>query len=280
MIYSYIKSSNCYNENYEDGDISSAQIEKLIESISFDYTILNDYVLEEYILEGANSKELSKVKKLSEDTGKKIGKTIKEDGLTKESKKTIAKIYDDFLESLKNSIDEIAVSDNLLKKVDSGEYTLENIKRAVALTVACICVNTVTLTALNLILPFVGQLIAIGIVCPFFEEAAKSIAIKGKYAKEFTIVFNATEFAMYVHRGVNPLIRLLPVGMHITTTLVQYFTSNEKIQKKLGLDKEQDKEQLTLIGRIVAFIIHSGWNTILGVLPIIKFVTTISKAVE
>jgi len=278
MVYSYINPSTVY-EDYEE-DITSEQIKELIESLSFANISEDNYIIEEYITESANSKQLSKAKKLSKETGEKIGNTIKEKGLTKESKKSIAKIYDDFIVSLKNNINEIIVPDNLVKKVDSGEYTAENIKRAIGLTLACICFNEIMIWALSIIIPIGGGLIARGIVCPFVEETAKAIALKGKYSKEFTVIFNISEFSLYVIRGVNPLLRLIPVGMHITTTLVQYFTSDEKIQKKLGLDKEEDKEKLTFIGRIVAYLIHSAYNTILAISSIIQVVVVISKMIK
>jgi len=278
MVYSYINPSTVY-EDYEE-DITSEQIKELIESLSFANISEDDYIIEELITESANSKQLSKAKKLSEETGKKIGKTIKDEGLTKESKKTVAKIYDDFIVKLKDTINEIVVPDNLVKKVDSGEYTAENIKRAIGLTLACVIVNTIICNALLVIIPIGGGLIGDAIVCPFVEETAKAVALKGKYSKEFTIVFNITEFTIWVVRGVNPLVRLLPVGMHITTTLVQYFTSDEKIQKKLGLDKEEDKEKLTFIGRIVAFLIHNTWNTIAKIASIIVTVVQISRIVN
>lgn len=56
--------------------------------------------------------------------------------------------------------------------------------------------------------------------------------------------------------------RLLTVGMHLTSTIVHFLTTNKEIQKKLGLDKEEDKEKLSLIGFITGNLIHITWNSL------------------
>ena len=67
--------------------------------------------------------------------------------------------------------------------------------------------------------------------------------------------------------------RLICVGMNVTTTIIQWLSQNEKIQKKLGLDSEKDKEKLKTTGNIIGIIIHITWNAFASFSPkFVKFI--------
>ena len=222
----------------------------------------------------ATGVDKAKITAKSKSAGEKIGKVVKEKGITKESKKEISTILDDALSQIKKEIDKIVVPKSIQEKIDKGEVDRYKIQKAIVLLLLVSTINSIIMTALQLILPGLGLALTAIFVAPITEESAKAVAIKGKYDKEFTIVFNIAEFSQYVIQGAPAALlfggkdglkklvagRLAAVAMHCTTTIVQKLTQDEKIQKKLGLDKEKDKEQLTFIGRITGMLIHAAWN--------------------
>ena len=214
----------------------------------------------------------SKIREKSSKTGEKVGKVIKEKGITEQSKKDIKRILDDAIEDIRGSIDDIVVPKSIQKKIEAGEVDTYKIQKSILLFILVYCINTIVSMALSVV---VGRTVAryLGAVlcAPIVEETAKAIAIKGKYDKEFMILFNVAEFSMYVNafrdsHNIIP-IRIVCVGFHYTTAIIQKLTSDEKIQEKLGYTKD-DKEQLTFLGRLIGMLLHACWNAGGGVLVV------------
>lgn len=132
---------------------------------------------------------------------------------------------------------------------------------------------TVIATVVVINLGFVGQAafsiiirLSIVIIGPMVEEFAKMKSIKGKYGKQFFILFNAIEFSQYVISLTSagfPLllavvVRLIAIAMHFTTTMVHgYFAKRRDLRVS-----DKDKKMETLKGYTIGTLIHSIWNYI------------------
>ena len=99
---------------------------------------------------------------------------------------------------------------------------------------------------------------------PYYEEAAKSIAAKGKFGIEFCAIFNLIEFTQYVAslKDTKGIVRarLCAVGMHTITSLLHVFANNKNVQEALNADTEEKKEKLSYNAYYAAAIIHTIWN--------------------
>lgn len=104
------------------------------------------------------------------------------------------------------------------------------------------------------------NMIAVSILAPIVEEIAKHISIKQNNMWYFFILFNTMEFTTYVlqmmSKGVPfqaaAFIRLLVIGMHLSTTLVQ--------KKFIDAAKKTETPSLEKIGLFVGMLMHSFWN--------------------
>lgn len=123
-----------------------------------------------------------------------------------------------------------------------------------------------------------GAILNLCIIAPIFEENAKMIAIKGGFAKEFTIVFNTYEFTSYVKSivlqgeslGVAIVLRTVVIGMHVTTTIIQYLKSNKQILDKIDSPEADDNLKAQMTGHIIGVLIHSAWNSMAVVSALAK----------
>ena len=52
----------------------------------------------------------------------------------------------------------------------------------------------------------------------------------------------------------------MAVGMHLTTTLIQWLTNNPKVLEKLKIESEDDKNKASIVGHTIGMIIHGVWN--------------------
>lgn len=107
----------------------------------------------------------------------------------------------------------------------------------------------------NLLYPFIVIILA-----PILEEISKYISIKVNSTYEFFIIFNVIEFSMYTIAYMNAgmpflliaFIRLLTVGLHLTTTLIQ-----SKFIKK---SEESNDKKYEKIGLFIGILVHALWN--------------------
>lgn len=198
-----------------------------------------------------------------------IGSTIKKEGITSSSKKSIAtsirKCYEDI-------IDIIKCTDVDIPESIENTYDPNKLKNGILLTIADVLINTLCKSILEILFGSnIGTLLTAIIVGPIVEEISKHIAVRGEFAVEYTFVFNFYEVSSYINTMTNILNmplknairgRLFCVGMHLVNTIINWLTTNKNVQKKLGLEKEEDKDKLSLIGNITGILIHMTWNTL------------------
>jgi hypothetical protein len=127
------------------------------------------------------------------------------------------------------------------------------------ISVLCIVFFANVLAPLGLL--HVLNIFAIVILGPVIEEIAKHISIKQNNMWSFFIVFNAFEFTMYVNRMMSmgipfvvaAFIRLLVVGMHLSTTLVQ--------KNFIDAAGKLNNPSFEKIGLFVGIFMHFLWNS-------------------
>lgn len=269
-IYGHLLESAVY-EKFDNIEISAEKINELCNYCNTINESSTDIVLTEAginiggffkklgIKDGKISQE---IKKVSEN----ISNIIKKDGITKESKKSIASTINDFYDKLGDYIVNNSVS---LPKAKIKGYDTKKINYAISLASCVVVISSIIGQVLTgLFGPIVGQQASAIVVAPIIEEIAKQVSIKKDFATEYAVVFNLLEASMYIYNNKNPLmptkilvrIRSFVAGMHITTTIIQWLTSNEAVQKKLGLDKKEDRDKLSLLGHIIGILIHAIWN--------------------
>ena len=220
------------------------------------------------LLPKAGSKLASQVK----STSSQIATVIRSNGINKESRKQIHNIIQDFYQKVADSMNEVFIP------IDVNGYDANKISKGLALTFMDIVINSIICEILKLLIgEVVGTKIFAVVVAPIVEEASKQIAVKGKFDVEYTVVFNACELGLYVSQGVPVKVRLICVGMHLTTTFIHKILMNEKIQKFLGINKEDkdSKDKCGFIANIIGLLIHGTWNY-LGVFSE-RFVRGIAK---
>ena len=217
---------------------------------------------------GLNS---GKVKSAINKTAKQSADIIKKEGLNSKSKSKIVTLYKDML----NSIEEFNV-DYILgipdsKKEELAKHEPTKLKKAAVLLIEVILIHDILSTLFSILFgPIAANIILGVIIAPITEESAKALSIKGGYEKEFFLMFNILECGSYVMRSMilgvpfkNALrARLICVGMHLTNTIIQWLSRNEKIQKalKLNIEDEEDKETCGMIGQMIGWFIHTIWN--------------------
>jgi len=243
----------------------------LSESIDFDCILQESFNIKEKAADvldkdlkkvfNNNDKNYQKAKSAVKSTATSIASEIKSNGLKKESKSTISHKF----EQLCKKLEELLFESLDTKKLENGKYDKTKIKNALRAVVYCLAINTVALFTFSIILgPVIGNFILCVIVAPLVEELCKKFAVSGGFEKEFSVLFNAYEMVTYVSRirkmGIPMLkairIRTFTVLMHLTTTIVQWLSKNEKVQKFLHLKDEQSKT----LGYFIGVFIHGAWN--------------------
>lgn len=181
------------------------------------------------------------------------------------------------------------VDDTVTVIFDVSDGTAKNILSSMFMVLLIYIINTFVHTIAGLLFgPLFGSVIG-GCVCaPIVEEYAKQMAIRGGFVKEFTVVFNALEFSLYFHNFLPKmtamygrriaikslaLMRTMAVGLHLTTTMTQFFFKNKadilRAAPELMRDPEQDKK-LQNAGYFAGVFLHSAWNTTATVLDIVS----------
>lgn len=269
-----------YNQTLIDNiNISPDQINKFIESFNDNGEILTEAQIKKnseeqfnkfkkFIDKSGNPKISQKIHNNILKTSNEVVDVIKSEGINKTVFDKISAKFQTFVDDMVDSLE----FDNI-DGLDFEKYDANKIKNAFILTTIAGSINTMVAIIVSAFT--LGNTTAINIAtscisAPIVEELCKQISIKGGYIKEFTVVFNMLEATQYIVvmtiNGVNPVkalkVRLCAVGLHLVTIFVQWFTSNEKIQKAFGIINKNDKEKSSTIGYILGVIIHSIWNSL------------------
>lgn len=208
-----------------------------------------------------NEKNYQEAKQLIKTTTTSITSEIKTNGLKKDSTKSISHKLETLFKKLEkllfDSIDEQKI----------GKYDVARLVKALITMGVAITINTIGFYLLTAILgPAIGNIITVCAVAPLVEELCKKLSISGNFEAEFAIIFNSYEMIYYVSKmkklGI-PLLKAIKartfvVLMHLSTTVVQWLSKNEKVQKALHLNDEQSKT----IGYFIAVLIHATWNVL------------------
>lgn len=254
-----------YGRSFYQINISADTIKALKEFYNPDGNE-NDIITEAFISK-SNSIKLknqndidAKVMSVSKD----ITETIRDKGI---NKSVIEKIQDKLVETY-TSIAEL-LTDSDLDEFRSTEYDANKLKNALILVILAGAINSiVNVIFMTIFGPQIGSTATSVICAPLVEETCKQVSIKGGFIKEFAVIFNAYEFTQYAIinsslgiKFINVLVaRGAVVLMHLTTTIIQYITSNTKILDKLGFTKEKNKKEIGFIGNVLGICIHSLWN--------------------
>lgn len=202
---------------------------------------------------------------------------VKTNGVGKQSTDKISLAIEDLVQSMAENIN---VESMIKEYPELGKYDKAKIIQSIILTIhVCVC-NTIAMYILIALSGFnviVGQALSAVIVAPINEEMGKRIAIKGGFQAEYQVVFNIVEASQYILTMMGPgivgnpfakkisfiqalKVRIFPILMHITTTIVQFLTQNKAIQTKIGLTKPEDKAKLSNLGYLIGMLIHGTWN--------------------
>lgn len=194
--------------------------------------------------------------------GSDIVKILRTDGLNKNSIKRINNTFQKSIESIGNELkfQDITINNDELKNNDPGK-----VKAAVFLFINTFICQIIISTVLIIFFgSVVGTNLLAIIVAPISEEISKSIAIKGGYIIEFNIILNSYEIINYVSNGTMsglPLIKMIKARircslMHITTSIIQWITSNTSLLKL----NDENKDEVSFIGQLLGTLIHMVWN--------------------
>lgn len=194
-----------------------------------------------------------------------IAGIIKKEGLNGKSQKKIISIFEKFIQTS----GDIYIDSSVIVSKNPSFAEIES-KRLVAslqLFMVVLMVNTLVGIVLQILLGrYIGHSLLAIIVAPIVEELSKSIAIKGGFVKEYTIVFNVLEARQYIKRAAPVIgfskifiIRIKCALLHVTTTLLQWLTLNKNLLEKCGINPD-DTETVNFVGRIIAIFIHGTWN--------------------
>ena len=262
-----------FNESFE---ISAKEINKITNGFNISNSLLEAQI--DSLLEASQTKfdkfglNSSKMNSTIKKYGTEIGKTIKEEGITKSSRSKIADLFDKAYNDIERfNENKLGVNLTDAEKEKLKKFDNANVLKSIGLILEIIISQLFCTIILSIIFgPAIGNFLVVTFVAPITEETAKSIAIKNKYATEFTVIFNIFEASGYIiglkGAGVpfaNALrTRILAVGMHISTTIVEWLSTNPKVLEKLGIDKddEEAKKKTRFIGQVIGMIIHFAWN--------------------
>lgn len=269
----------------EDFEISAEEINRLVESFPLVESNFESLTEGSKISKAFTGPGAAKLDNEVTRTGTYIGNLIKSGGITKNTRSKIADALDNFKKDVEKYNDEllgINLSESDKKKL--SKFDSKNVAKAAVLLAEVIIVNDLCISILNIVFGPAGDILGACIIAPLTEETAKGIAIKNNYVAEFTAIFNIYEAASYIIKAsvigipfrvggfagkytvpVKNMVRARAAGvaMHISTTIVQWLSTNPKLLAKLGIDENDEsgkKEKVAFIGQVIAMIMHASWN--------------------
>jgi hypothetical protein len=271
-----------YFEIDDSIEISAEEMQRLCKYEISDFEVLTESAnpfqgLEKAFSKLGLSKALPKTKQAISSASKDIGNTIKKKGITKESRKSIMARINDCLDQISEALEEYMDDIDITFPEDTDPKHISN---SIGLVLTALIVNSLGIAILQIVAALmagpagleIGSKIGACIIAPIVEEFCKRTANKGGYLPTFLIVFNIAEASLYITSitatGVKItkaiIIRGIAIGLHISTSVVQWITSNEKFQKFIGLDKlknpEDAKKSISAIGYIVGVLMHALYN--------------------
>lgn len=250
-----------------DVEISAEQIRELCETFNPDGYYSNLYYINEAVsvngplskmgIKGADGKIKS--------AGQDIAGIVKKEGLSAGSRKKIHNrigiLFDDLCES---------ISEGVPAPKNAGDNK-PNIIKSFKLVLWVVTINSLANAVLALLVgPNIGYFLTCVLVAPMVEEASKSISVKGKFDKEFYIIFNTVEASMYVSRLTQVgysfakavSIRLSPaIILHGGNTIIHKIFDSKEIRRKYDVGNDEDaRNKATTTGYVITTLIHSAWN--------------------
>lgn len=292
LLEDYVYQNDWFKES--NLNITPEQIKQLTESTKLVLERFADptksYLTEESLALINEAKENKKKvetakKKFFKDKGKKFDKVTKD---TSQSVVNIVKakgINSQSLKEIDETISRNVTGSGILREFDENvieqyldDYDYTKMQKAAIIFSAVFILNSVLDAAFGILMPGFGHLITHIVVAPITEELGKRAAVREDCEVEFTILFNAIEFSMYVVGGVKlgeELVHMLilrtgPVLMHIGNTIIHYITNNEQIMQKLHLTNgnKDDEAKINTAGFITAAGIHAVWNTVAVIIAV------------
>ena len=191
----------------------------------------------------ANLKLVDNVKTCAED----ISEIIKNEGLNGNSQKKIISTFESFVQSLGDVyIDSKVITS---KNPSIAEMETKKVLASLKLFLNVYTINTIMGFIFSILLGLrIGRSLTVIIVGPIVEEMSKSIAIKGGFVKEYTVIFNVLEARSYIKRGApifgfrKMFVRMKCALLHVTTTVLQWLTLNGKLLEKCGVIQKIQKQ--------------------------------------
>lgn len=194
---------------------------------------------------------------------KEIVNIIKKYGINDIAKDKCAHVFNKSMEKCVKILDYNRLYKHLEKK---GIYEQsDNYRKSFDLLFLVFMVNTIELNILSLFGP-IGMFLGCAVLGPINEEIGKQISIRGGFAKEYYIVFNAFEFTLYVLGGTSPILRVPALVLHGITTAVQICHNNPNLLGVDPKDAQKVKERSSFNGALIGILIHGSFNGILTVL--------------
>jgi hypothetical protein len=202
---------------------------------------------------------------------KKITQQLKDGNVETSKLENIAKKYSkravvEFKQSKDKADIGIILKRNFQAAVQESsiEVAFNKIGKSLVLLSIILIINTFLHNFLAVVCMIIGLPPSLGyamgsiFVAPLTEETAKMISIQGGFTGTFFVVFNVAEFSMYMVRLLGAgmdivtatVARLLAVGLHATTTLIQ----------KYYYDKYPKDENKKYTGYKLGILIHGLWN--------------------
>jgi hypothetical protein len=131
------------------------------------------------------------------------------------------------------------------------EIDVKHIPKSLLLLVLIFIINSFAAAILTVMFgPIGGMVLTSVVVAPMTEEYAKNLSIKEGHSGTFFVVFNTAEVALYLGKGASLAVRMLPLMMHLTTTVVQ-----RRIMKDPNGPDDKDKKAFA-----TGVLIHGIYN--------------------
>ena len=259
--------------NDSDFEISPEQINELCYSIKSSSIFNEDYIYTYFNESTINPSGIldklgiKNAKPKIDKAGKDIANTIKTQGISKKSRAQIHNIVADLFKDLADSISKTSIYDNgKLKDIDKPKLI-----SSLTLLLWVVIVNSLCNVILTIMFgPQLGMALTAIIVAPIVEEAGKQIALKGKFDKEYFIVFNVFEASKYISDLTMAGLpfakalraRIFAAGMHGVNTIIHKMFDSEEFRKKFNIDNDDKKDKATFASYIISMIVHGTWNTL------------------
>ena len=254
---------------YYHGNISieSKEINSILESFT-EATNINDPM--ESSIDSLNKicnismDAIDEIKDTIAKSSQSIFQLFKSNGINKNTINTAISITEKTISDISSSVKLFDIKELKFKNYDANK-----IHQALILFIINLALNDLYITILSLFFGSSGYVLAICVVCPINEELFKKMSIKAECEKEFYVIFNISEFSLYMKKysviyGIKSLavIRVKTASLlHLINTIIQYITNNEKLKEKCGIKKE-DKDKISFIGTLCATLYHITWNSL------------------